>query len=63
VTGDLDVAGTSVPLALDTSVRMIGAELELEATTTVDQSSFGMGRGPLRNIRPPTKLHVKARLV
>ena len=38
---------------------MIGAELELGATTTVDQRSFGMRQGPLRNIRPPTKLHVE----
>jgi polyisoprenoid-binding protein YceI len=63
VSGELDVAGTSVPLAFDASVRMIGAELELEATTTVDQRRFGMNQGPLRNIRPPTKLHVKAHLV
>ena len=63
VSGELDVAGTSVPLAFDASVRMIGAELELEATTTVDQRSFGMRQGPLRNIRPPTKLHVKANFV
>jgi polyisoprenoid-binding protein YceI len=65
VSGELDVAGTSVPLAFDASVRMIGAELELEleATAAVDQRSFGMGQGPLRNIRPPTKLHVKANLV
>ena len=63
VSGELAVAGTSVPLAFDASVRMIGAELELEATTKVDQRSFGMGQGPLRNIRPPAKLHVKANLV
>ena len=63
VSGELDIAGTSVPLAFDASVRLIGAELELEATTMVDQRSFGMGQGPLRNIRPATKLHVKAHLV
>jgi polyisoprenoid-binding protein YceI len=63
VSGELYVAATSVPLAFDASVRMIGAGLELEATTTVDQRSFGMREGPLRNIRPPTKLHVKAHLV
>jgi polyisoprenoid-binding protein YceI len=63
VRGELDVAGTSVPLTFDASVRMIGAELELEATTTVDQRWFGLGQGPLRNIRPPAKLHVKAHLV
>ena len=63
VSGELDVAGTSVPLAFDASVRMIGAELELEAMTTIDQRSFGMKQGPLRNIRPVTTLHVKAHLV
>jgi polyisoprenoid-binding protein YceI len=63
VSGALEVAGTSVPLAFDASVRMIDGELELEATTTVDQRRFGMSEGPLGNIRPPTTLHVKARLV
>ena len=52
-----------VPLAFDASVRVIDGELELEATTTIDQRRFGMSEGPLRNVRPPTKLHVKARLV
>jgi polyisoprenoid-binding protein YceI len=63
VSGELKAAGTSVPVEFDTSVRMIGGELELEATTTVDQGRFGMSEGPLGNIRPPTRLHVKARLV
>jgi hypothetical protein len=44
-------------------VRVIDGELELEATTTIDQRRFGMSAGPLRNVRPPAKLHVKARLV
>ena len=63
VTGELEAAGTSVPLAFDASVSVIDGELELEATTTVDQGRFGMSQGPLGNIRPPTTLHVKARLV
>jgi polyisoprenoid-binding protein YceI len=63
VAGELDAAGTSVPLAFDASVRVIDGELELEATTTVDQGRFGMSEGLLGNIRPPTRLHVKARLV
>jgi polyisoprenoid-binding protein YceI len=63
VSGELDVAGTSVPLAFDASVRRIGTELELEATTTVDQRRFGMNQGPLRNIQTPAKLHVQAHLV
>jgi polyisoprenoid-binding protein YceI len=63
VSGVLTAAGASVPVIFDASVRVIDGELEVEATTTVDQSSFGMSRGPLRNIRPPAKLHVKARVV
>ncbi len=63
VTGELEMAGTTVPLAFDASVRVIDGELELEATTTVDQARFGMAEGPLGNIRPPTKVHVKACLV
>jgi hypothetical protein len=56
-------AVTTVPLAFDASVQVIDVELELEATTTVDQGRFGMSEGPLGNIRPPTTLHVKTRLV
>jgi polyisoprenoid-binding protein YceI len=63
VSGDLEAAGTSVPLEFDASVRMIGGELAIEATTTVDQRRFGMSEGPLGNVRPPTMLHVRARLV
>jgi polyisoprenoid-binding protein YceI len=61
--GELTAAGTPVPLAFDASVRVVDGGLELEATTTVDQRRFGMSQGPLRNVRPPTKLHVKTRLV
>jgi hypothetical protein len=44
-------------------VRVIDGELELEATTTVDQRRIGMSQGPLRNVRLPTKLRVKTRLL
>jgi polyisoprenoid-binding protein YceI len=63
VSGELEAAGASVPLVFDASVRLIGRELEIEATTTVDQRRFGMSQGPLRNVRPPVMLHVKAQLV
>jgi polyisoprenoid-binding protein YceI len=63
VSGELEAAGTRIPLAFDASVRMIGDELEIEATTTVDQGRFGMSQGPFRNVRPPAKLFVKTRLV
>ena len=63
VTGELEAAGTSVPLAFDASVSHLDGELELETTTTVDQRRFGMAEGPLGNVRPPTTVHVRARLV
>ena len=63
VSGELEAAGTTTPLAFDASVRVIDGELELEATTTVDQRRLGMSQGPLRNVRPPTRLRVKTRLV
>jgi polyisoprenoid-binding protein YceI len=63
VTGTLEAAGTTVPLAFDASATVIDGELELDGTTTVDQRRFGMSEGPLGNVRPPTTLHVKARLV
>jgi polyisoprenoid-binding protein YceI len=63
VSGELEAAGTTIPLAFDASVRVIDGELELEVTTTVDQRRIGMSQGPLRTVRPPTKLHVKTRLV
>lgn len=63
VRGELEVAGRSVPVELDAAVQTIGSELEIEATTTVDQRQFGMSEGPLGNVRPPTTVHVRARLV
>ena len=63
VSGELEAAGSRVWLAFDASVRLIGGDLELDATTTVDQSHFGMTQGPLRNVRRPTTLRVKTRLV
>jgi polyisoprenoid-binding protein YceI len=63
VSGELEAAGTTVPLALDASVRLIDGELEVEATTTVDLGRFGMSEGPFGNIRPPATLHVNAHLV
>ena len=36
--------------------------LVLETTTSVDQRQLGMSSGPFGMIRPPTTLHVRARL-
>ena len=63
VSGELEAAGSRVPLAFDASVRLVDGDLELEATTSVDQSRFGMTDGPLRNLRRPTTLRVKTHLV
>lgn len=62
VTGRLEAAGTSVPLAFDAAIRELGDELEIEATATVDHHLFGMVRSPLGILRPPIALHVRARL-
>jgi polyisoprenoid-binding protein YceI len=63
VIGELEAAGTTLPLAFDAAIRAVDGELEVEATTTVDQGRLGMREGPLGNIRRPTSVHVKARLI
>jgi polyisoprenoid-binding protein YceI len=60
--GHLEAAGGRVPVALEATVREEGDELEIEATTTVDQRELGMTFSPLGVIRTPATLHVKARL-
>jgi len=62
VHGQLEAAGTVVPVELDATLRATGGGLEIEATTTVDHARFGMSSGPLGMIRPPVVLHVKAHL-
>jgi len=62
VNGELEAAGRAVPLSFDARIREIGHELEIEATTTVDQRRLGMSSGMLGMIRPPATLHVRARL-
>jgi polyisoprenoid-binding protein YceI len=61
--GQLEAAGGSVPVALEATVREEGDELEIEATTPVDQRELGMTFSPLGVIRIPAMLHVKARLM
>ena len=62
VEGGLEAAGTIVPMEFDATVMPAGDGLDIEATTGVDQRTFGMHSGPLGMIRPPATAHVKARL-
>jgi polyisoprenoid-binding protein YceI len=63
VEGDLHAAGKVVAIELDATVaRRDDGRLEIEATTTLDQRSLGMGSGLPGMIRPPATLHVKALL-
>ena len=62
VVGRLEAAGSGVLLEFPATVRSVGDGLEVEATTTVDQSQFGMTSGPLGMIRRSATLHVKAHL-
>jgi polyisoprenoid-binding protein YceI len=62
VGGMLEAAGRATPLAFPATVRLVGDELEIEATTTVDQAELAMSSGPLSMIRRPVIVHVDARL-
>lgn len=62
VEGHLEAAGRVVPLRFDAALHEVDGELQVEATTSVDPREFGMHRGLLAMIRPPARLHVKARL-
>ena len=62
VVGHLKAAARTVPVALGATVRETGDDLEIEATTTVDQRELGMTFSPLGMIRTPSTLHVRARL-
>jgi polyisoprenoid-binding protein YceI len=62
VVGRLEAAGNIVSLEFPATVRSVGSGLEIEASTTVDQSQLGMSSGRLGMIRAPATLHVKARL-
>lgn len=62
VVGHLEAAGNVMQLEFPAVVRQLHDALEIEATTTIDQRQLGMSSGQLGMIRPPTTLHVKARL-
>jgi polyisoprenoid-binding protein YceI len=62
VHGELEAAGKKVSLWFEAAVRELDEELELEATTRVDQRLLGMTWSPLGMVLSPATLHVKARL-
>jgi polyisoprenoid-binding protein YceI len=62
VRGELEAAGRKVLLSLEAPVRRLDGELEVEATTLVDQRLLGMTFSPLGMLRSPSALRVKARL-
>jgi polyisoprenoid-binding protein YceI len=62
VDGELEAAGIRVPVSFEATRRDVGDDLELEATTTVDQRLLGMTYSALGTLRAPSSLHVKARL-
>jgi polyisoprenoid-binding protein YceI len=62
VEGELEVAGRRVELQLDPMIQQTDDQLDIEATTTVDQRLLGMTWSPLGMTRTPASLTVKARL-
>jgi polyisoprenoid-binding protein YceI len=62
VEGELEAAGKSVPVSFEASRREVGDDIELEATTTVDQRLLGMTYSAFGTLRAPSTLHVKGRL-
>ncbi len=62
VEGELEVAGEHMSLRLDPTVRRADDQLEVEATTTVDQRLLGMTWSPLGMTKAPATLTVHAHL-
>jgi polyisoprenoid-binding protein YceI len=61
--GELHAAGHHVPIEVEATLRRLGDELELDATTQVDQRALGMTWSPLGITRAPSTLLVRGRLV
>ena len=62
VEGELLAAGDRVSLKLEPTLREAEDQIELDATTTVDQRRLGMTWSPLGMARTPTVLSVHAQL-
>ena len=63
VRGRLHVAGQSIALDLDASLRNVGDELEVRVSSRVDHRELGMTHSTLGMIRTPSELTVRGRLV
>jgi len=62
VEGELEAAGRTIPVSFEASRRDVGAELELEVSTPVDQRLLGMTYTALGTLRAPASVHVLVRL-
>ena len=63
VNGELEAAGKQIPISFDARLRTLDQRtIETEATASADHRRLGMTWSPLRMVRPPATLHVKARL-
>jgi polyisoprenoid-binding protein YceI len=62
VVGELSAAGNRIGLQLQPTVEHDGDQLQIDATTVVDQRELGMTWSPLGMTRTPATLHVRALL-
>lgn len=62
VQGELLAAGSRVTLELQPTVRQLDDQIEIDASTTVDQRQLGMTWSPLGIARTPAVLTVHAQL-
>ncbi len=63
VRGRLEARGGSIQIELEATLRPVGDELKLDATTNGDHEKLGMSSGTLGMIRTPSELIVQGRLV
>ncbi len=62
IEGELEVAGERLALRLEPTIQETDHQLEIEASTVVDQRLLGMTWSPLGMTRTPTTLNVHALL-
>jgi polyisoprenoid-binding protein YceI len=65
VRGEVEAGGAAVPLAVEAEVIEHDGSLaiDLDASVTVDRRRLGMRWNPLRGLRAPARIAVRARLV